>query len=129
MTPLAEARGSRGVPDRPLSDEWRTAQALTQQRALPAGSVVVSAPAPFAVGGLGRHLSEITGALERRGEAGRCICESDDPSLRSARERIGAKALRASLVPLARVSPAWRMWAASVGFDRRAARALPPADH
>lgn len=130
MTPLAEARGSRGVPDRPLSDEWRRAQAREQELALPAGSVVVSAPAPFALGGLGRHLSEILGALERRGQASFCICESEHPSLPSSpRHEIRGKALRASLAALARASPAWRMWAASVGFDRRAARALPAADH
>jgi glycosyltransferase involved in cell wall biosynthesis len=34
-----------------------------------------------------------------------------------------------ALAPLARFSPAWRMWSASVRFDARAARGLFAADH
>jgi glycosyltransferase involved in cell wall biosynthesis len=39
----------------------------------------------------------------------------------------GALAVR--LAPFIRLSPAWRMWAASVAFDEQAVRRLPTAEH
>ena len=50
--------------------------AVRQQAVLPSGSVLVSCPAPFGVGGLGRHLDEIVAALDRSGEQTVCVCGS-----------------------------------------------------
>ena len=93
---------------------------------MPAGRVVVSCPAPYGTGGLGRHLEEIMLALERRGEPGTCISSTSLPT-----EPGGAGRLRpaALLAPLMRFSPAGRMWTGSVRFDERAAGALGAADH
>ena len=38
-------------------------------------------------------------------------------------------ALTPALRPFARVSPAWRLWLTSIGFDANAARRLPEAGH
>jgi glycosyltransferase involved in cell wall biosynthesis len=100
-----------------------------QEQALPSGRAVVSCPAPFGVGGLGRHLSEIVAALDRRERPSVYICESPNPSFApSGRRDLRRRVLSAALAPLARFSPAWRMWSASAGFDTYAARFLPPAD-
>jgi glycosyltransferase involved in cell wall biosynthesis len=106
--------------------EMRARATRLQEEAMPSGSVVVSCPAPYGAGGLGRHLEEIMDALERRGEPGTCISDADLPP-----EREGVRVPRpaAMLAPLVRFSPAGRMWTGSVRFDERAARALPGADH
>ena len=54
-----------------------------QEAVLPSGRVVVSCPAPYGVGGLGRHLKELAGALDRRRQPRVCICAP--PALPSAR--------------------------------------------
>jgi glycosyltransferase involved in cell wall biosynthesis len=129
MTPLAEARGSQGAANGPFNSEWRAAAARMQEQALASGRAVVSCPAPFGVGGLGRHLGEIVGALDRRERPHVYICESPNPDFApSGRRDLRGRMLSAALAPLARFSPSWRMWGASVGFDAHAARALPPAD-
>lgn len=98
--------------------------------ALPAGRAVVSCPAPFGSGGLGRHLKELVDALDRRGQRPAVISEGapETAALRASRQSrslVGARAL----APLARTSAAWRIWAASVAFDSYAARRLAPAEH
>ncbi len=129
MTPLAEARGSEGAAGGPLDGEWRAAAARTQEQALPSGRAFVSCPAPFGAGGLGRHLSEIVGALGRRERPYVYICESPNPAFPpSGRRDLRGRALGAALAPLARFSPSWRMWGVSAGFDAYAARSLSPAD-
>jgi glycosyltransferase involved in cell wall biosynthesis len=111
-----------------------------QEAALPPGEVVVSCSAPFAAGGLGRHLQEIVEALDRRQPPGLCICGSSADYITEAstgpprRERgahgAGAAAFAAAIAPLTRFSPAWRAWRAHVEFDARAAQRLPAAsDH
>ncbi|HEX4188469.1 MAG TPA: glycosyltransferase family 4 protein [Solirubrobacteraceae bacterium] len=111
----------------PLDERWRADRMTVQEAAVPAGSAVVSCPAPYGGGGLGRHLQEIVQALERREQAPQVVCESaDEPAGR----RPGAGELARLLRPVGRFSPAWRMWAASVRFDSAAAeRPLRPADH
>jgi glycosyltransferase involved in cell wall biosynthesis len=127
MTRLTDANVSREGPGPPLGAEWRAQAERIQEAALPRGRVVVSGPAPLGVGGLGRHLREIVDALERGNQTNVCLCEdTDSPASTSSRRR---RDLATALAPLVRFSPAWRMWAASVGFDADAARRLPAADH
>jgi glycosyltransferase involved in cell wall biosynthesis len=124
MTPSSEPDGGEpGLAEPALGPRWRARSAAEQSAALPAGRLLVSCPAPYGVGGLGRHLQETIDAAERAGAVSQCICASV-PSL------VGvAPAFARVLAPLTRFSPSWRMWAGSVGFDRRAAAALPDADH
>jgi glycosyltransferase involved in cell wall biosynthesis len=100
-----------------------------QEQAMPAGETVVSCPAPYGVGGLGRHLEEIVEALERRGRRPVYLSEDDDTRRASRRGRPRMAELIGAFKPLGRLSPAWRMWAVSVEFDASRARALPPAEH
>jgi glycosyltransferase involved in cell wall biosynthesis len=97
---------------------------------MPSGRVVVSCSAPLGGGGLGRHMQEIVGALDRRGQQSVHICEEscERPSS-PAHPRSRPSVLTTMLAPVARVDPAWRQWTASVRFDLDAARRLPPADH
>jgi glycosyltransferase involved in cell wall biosynthesis len=114
-------------PRAPLGAGWRARMERAQQDALPLGRTVVSCPAPYGVGGLGRHLSEIAEALERSGGPAARIIDAAAASGPAAR-RLGLPELLGAVAPLARFSPAWRMWSASVRFDARAARGLGGAD-
>jgi glycosyltransferase involved in cell wall biosynthesis len=114
-----------------LDASWRAGVEGMQTAALPPGSVTVSCSAPFGVGGLGRHLQEIAAALQRRGEGScQCVCEPGGAARppRPCRE-VHPGALSRARLALARPSQAWRIWAASVGFDSAAARALPVTEH
>ncbi len=95
---------------------------------MPAGEVVVSCSAPIGGGGLGRHLEEVLGALRRSGVAAMCICEDPDGEPPSGAERLTRALMRALRAP-GRISPAWRMWRASMEFDLYAAHRLPAAGH
>jgi glycosyltransferase involved in cell wall biosynthesis len=112
------------VGEAPLGAGWRARAAGAQEAALPDGRLVVSCPAPYGGGGLGRHLKETVEAAERTGHEAQCICNSEPHQPGGSRTRAG---LVGALAPLARFSPAWRIWAGSVEFDRRAAAALPPS--
>jgi glycosyltransferase involved in cell wall biosynthesis len=113
-----------------LGEEWRAARVQAQARALPSAGVVLSCPTTPGMGGLGRHFNEIRGALERQGSPPATLTDAgSDAHERSPARGVGERLLSASVAPLARVSPAARMWAASVAFDSRAARELPPAEH
>jgi glycosyltransferase involved in cell wall biosynthesis len=104
-----------------------------QERVVPSGQVVVSCPAPFGAGGLGRHLKEIADALDRRGQPAICMCGvalgHTSPSASSSHHELRVSGLATSLRPLTRFSPAWGNLRRSVAFDGYAARRLPPADH
>ncbi len=125
----SEPLRSVGPPAGPLDASWREHAEALQERALPAGRVVLTGPAPYGVGGLGRHMLEIVQALERRGQPpvyvrdlsgdGHAKTSSGGPTL----------ALLGAVAPLARFSPAGRMWIGSVRFDEQAARSLPEAEH
>lgn len=119
---------SKAATSSPFDAAWRARAASAQEAVLPTGHVVLSCPAPFGGGGLGRHLSELDAALARRGAERVCVCESAR-RLRSGSPRSPARrGLASRLAPLVRHSPAWRMWAASAGFDADAAHALPAAE-
>ncbi len=124
MTPAIEA---------PLLGCNRRAEAqAAQEAALPAGRVVVTCGAPFASGGLGRHLQEIVQTLDRRGRQRSYICSSDTVGFDGTRSSTAGPRpswRTTALAPLARVSPGWRLWRTRVEFDAHCARALPPADH
>jgi glycosyltransferase involved in cell wall biosynthesis len=130
MTTVTEAGEPTALPEGPLDEHWRSAAAAQQERVLPRGSVLVSAPAPFGAGGLGRHLSEIWGALQRSGQEAACICESEHASTPPMPARSAQARLRkAAMTPVSRFSPAWRRWSVSVDFDSRAARAIQSSKH
>ena len=123
MTASTDVPVSSDRPEQPLGATWRAQAAKTQQESLPSGPAAVSCPSRVGSGGLGRHLQEILDALERGGARSACICEEPD----TAHGRV--RGLTDALAPLTRFSPAWRMWTASVAFDRDAARRLPGAEH
>jgi glycosyltransferase involved in cell wall biosynthesis len=113
----------------PLDTAWRTRALAAQDAALPHGRVVLSCPAPFGGGGLGRHLGELDAALARGRSERVCICEGAPHAPGDSPQSPARRGAITRLAPLARRSPAWRMWAASAGFDTDAARSLPAAEH
>jgi glycosyltransferase involved in cell wall biosynthesis len=130
MTSSTDPRPASAHPAAVLGSDWRARALAEQQDSLPAGDVVVSGPAPFGGGGLGRHLQEIVEALARLEQPHAYICEgSPMDALRARRAMPAAGALAALAAPLARFSPPWSMWRASVRFDAQAARRLPSAEH
>ena len=101
---------------------------------MPPGQVVVSSPAPFGAGGLGRHLEELVDALDRRGPPAICMCGVALPHAAlppsPLRHELHVSGLGASLGPLTRFSPAWK----NLRRERRCSTAtprseLPRADH
>jgi glycosyltransferase involved in cell wall biosynthesis len=77
---------------------------------------------------LGRHLAEIAGALERRGEPAMRVIDSAAALHKERARTPGVAEIVGALTPLARFSPAWRMWSTSVRFDTAAARLIGEAD-
>jgi glycosyltransferase involved in cell wall biosynthesis len=127
MTRSAEPESRRR--EQGLGSDWRAQAAAEQEAALPGGETVISCPAPFGSGGLGRHLKEIVDATARRGRQGTYIAEGAPrpAAVRAARPSLALAG--ALLAPLARHSAAARAWSASVAFDGYAARRLPRAEH
>jgi glycosyltransferase involved in cell wall biosynthesis len=127
--------GTAGVrPEGPLGTRWRAAREAAQEQAMPSGQTVVSSPAPFGAGGLGRHLQEIADALDRRGgPPAICMCgvahqgQRPSPTTSSRHHELHVSGLATSLRPLTRFSPAWSNLRQSVAFDGYAARRLPGA--
>lgn len=112
----------------PLDASWRAGRLLAQERALPSGSAVVSCPAPYGSGGLGRHSQEIVEALERAGQPAVYISDADR---RAASRTTGTRAAlaRGTWGTVIRSFPAWRISRRSGRFDDYAASNLPRADH
>jgi glycosyltransferase involved in cell wall biosynthesis len=100
---------------------------------MPPGQVVVSCPAPFGAGGLGRHLKEIADAVDRRGQPAICLCGVArghmSGSSSSSHHELHVSGLSTSLGRLTRFSPAWDSLRRSVAFDGYAAQRLPAAEH
>lgn len=118
-----------------MGASWREAALRAQQAALPDGHVAVSCSAPLGVGGLGRHLGEISGALDRAGRPNEVISGSTPaPAPSHARHgaAIGRRRPRLSGL-LARapipMSPGVRTRASMADFDAYAAARLPRAEH
>jgi glycosyltransferase involved in cell wall biosynthesis len=131
MTSSADPRSSGPQAREPLDVTWRSERERTQDAALPRGRVVVSCAAPFGSGGLGRHVEEVVDALDRIGQPSTCICAPGGGTAASppSRRELRPRGLAAALVALARRTPSWRAWSASVAFDAQAARELPALDH
>jgi glycosyltransferase involved in cell wall biosynthesis len=91
-----------------------------------AENAVLSCSAAYGAGGLGRHLSEMLGALERAGNPAGCLCGGGGEA--TGCQAVSPDGLTSAVGRLARRSPAWRMRSASVAFDLAAARALPAAE-
>ncbi len=100
---------------------------------MPPGQVVVSSPAPFGSGGLGRHLEELVNALDRRGPPAICMCGVALPHAplppSPLRHELHMSGIARSLRPLTRFSPAWTSLRESIAFDGQAAKQLPAAEH
>jgi glycosyltransferase involved in cell wall biosynthesis len=118
----------------PLGAEWRARAARAQEEVVPRGAVTISCSAPFGVGGLGRHLQEITEALERLGRRPTVLSGSEraEPSLaaRSPRHPLGIPYLfdALSAMPLPS-TPGINARAFMAEFDAHAAERLAPAEH
>ncbi len=114
----------------PFGRRWRAEREGVQEAALPRGRVVLSCSAPFATGGLGRHLQEISGAFDRAGSPASVLCgRTPSAAPPPARTELEAGPLARALDPLFRFSPAWSTWKAAVSFDRVAAANLPEGEH
>ncbi len=103
-----------------------------QEQVVPArGRVVVSCPAPFGGGGLGRHLKEFVDAIDRRGERAICLCgvSRGTPSQSPTRHELCPHRMTSAIRPLLRFSPALGYLRHSIAFDICAERNLPEADH
>jgi glycosyltransferase involved in cell wall biosynthesis len=130
MTALREPRAGKDSSRQAPEGDWRAQALQVQEAALPAGRFVVSCSAPGGVGGLGRHLDEILGALDRRAQPTVRIDGSARAGDRSARlrPRLPSRSEVLARLPM-RFSAATRLLAYSVDFDSYAARRLPAADH
>jgi glycosyltransferase involved in cell wall biosynthesis len=133
MTGSTEPDAAESKREGPLGASWRAQSEAAQEHALASGPTVVSCPAPFGAGGLGRHLKEIADASVRRGEAAICLC-GEALGHSSATESSLHRQLHlwdppAPVRQLLRRSPAWRNLWRSVAFDRAATRHLPAAKH
>jgi glycosyltransferase involved in cell wall biosynthesis len=112
-----------------------TDRLAAQEQVLPPGQVVVSCPAPFGAGGLGRHLQELVDALDRRGPPAICMCgvaqqgQRSSPAASPLRHELHVSGPASTLRPLTRFSPAWSNLRQSVAFDGYAAHRLPAAEH
>lgn len=130
MTNSAEvgAAESEGL----LPAGWRAQRERGQEEVLPGGGrVVVSCAAPFASGGLGRHLEEFVEAIARRGEPAVCLCRASrgTPSQSPLHRELHPREPAAALKPFLRLSPALGYLRHGVAFDACAARNLPRAEH
>ena len=134
MTGSTDPNAAQGAQSQlPLGAEWRAAREAVQERVLPSGQVVVSSPAPFGAGGLGRHLKEIVDALDRRGPPAVCLCgvalPHMSPSASPLHHELHVSGLTTSLRRLTRFSRSWSHLRLSVAFDGYAAERLPAAEH
>lgn len=127
---MTSTESSTRTAEGPLGPRWRAESASVQESALPSGRIVVSCPANVSgAGGLGRHLEEITDALERCAQPTVYVTGAT----RASSQVAAGQGLRvrgpAALARVMRFSPAWRYWRTSVEFDAYAARVLPSGDH
>jgi glycosyltransferase involved in cell wall biosynthesis len=133
MTSSTDPPAAQARAEGPLGAKWRAEREAAQERVMPTGQVVVSSPAPFGAGGLGRHLKELADALDRRGPPVICMCGvalAHAPVAPSPlRHELPVSRVAAALRPLTRFSPAWTSLRESIAFDGQAAKHLPAADH
>jgi glycosyltransferase involved in cell wall biosynthesis len=117
----------------PFDGAWRSEREAAQQQAVPSGRVTLSCSAPFAGGGLGRHVQELWGALSRAGAGTRLLCgpSSEHRGVSPPPERVEVQP-----GPLSRLgtrllmpSPAWSTWQSARGFDLCARRHIGAAEH
>jgi glycosyltransferase involved in cell wall biosynthesis len=133
MTSSTDPGAAEAKSEGRLGADWRAAREAVQEQVLPAGHVVVSCPAPFGVGGLGRHLKEISDAVDRRGPAAICMCgvalAHTARSTSDLRHELRASGRGTRVRRLLRFAPAWANLRRSVAFDSVAAVQLPQAEH
>ncbi len=112
---------------------WRAQREAAQQRAVPGGRVALSCSAPFAGGGLGRHLQELYGALQRAGAETTLICgpSAGVRGVAAPPGRIEISRGRFSGVVdrVTALSPALSTWRSGVDFDAGASRRLGSVEH
>ncbi|HXB15531.1 MAG TPA: glycosyltransferase family 4 protein [Solirubrobacteraceae bacterium] len=100
---------------------------------MPGGRVALSCSAPFAGGGLGRHLQELYGALQRAGAETTLIC-GPSAGVRGAaappgRIEISRGRLSGVVDRVTALSPALSTWKSGVDFDAGASRRLGSVEH
>jgi glycosyltransferase involved in cell wall biosynthesis len=136
MTASTEAGRLDSEASAPLGDRWREEALREQRAAMPHGDVALTCSAPFDTGGLGRHLSELAGAL--RAVNGRPpICISGDRPARDSLEGESRAARGDVRIPswgrllrrLPLIAPGLRTWAYMNEFDVMSAKSLPRAEH
>lgn len=117
----------------PFDVAWRAEREALQVEGVPSGRVTLSCSAPFAGGGLGRHLQELWGALGRSGAETRLLC---GPS--SAHRGVTPPADRVEVSPgrvaaLTRralsASPALTTWYSARDYDLAARRHIGQGEH
>jgi glycosyltransferase involved in cell wall biosynthesis len=114
----------------PLGAGWRAEAESAQEAVLPSGRVVVTCAASQGIAGLGRHLQEITDALDRAEQPSVCISAATRAASPGSPYRaLGVPGLASVLGPLTHFSPVWKRWKGRVEFDAYAAARLPAADH
>jgi glycosyltransferase involved in cell wall biosynthesis len=133
MTRSTEPPATSSATPQPLGTSWRARREAEQEHVLPSGQIVVSCPAPFGTGGLGRHLKEIADAAGRRESPAVCLCTAalghSTPTGSPLHHELRPRVSRGPLARLARFSPSWRNLRRSVAFDELAARELPAGEH
>lgn len=133
MTSSTDPEAAEAKSDGPFGTSWRAQREALQQGLMPSGQVVVSSPAPFGAGGLGRHLKEIADAIDRGGQPAICMCGEArghmSGSCSSLHHELRVSGLATSLGRLTRFSPAWNSLRRSIAFDGYAAQRLPAAEH
>jgi glycosyltransferase involved in cell wall biosynthesis len=133
MTRLIDPEASDVRVAGAFGTRWRAERERLQEQLMPSGQVVVSCPAPFGAGGLGRHLKELADAIDRNGPPAICMCGRARghmaPSESPLHHELDVSGPAASLSRLTRFSPAWNSLRQSVAFDGCAARRLPSAEH
>jgi glycosyltransferase involved in cell wall biosynthesis len=112
---------------------WRAEREAAQELAVPAGRVALSCSAPFAGGGLGRHLQELYGALGRTGAATTLIC-GPSATVRGVappqgRIEISRGPVSGLLDRALALSPALSTWRSGVDFDAAASGRLGSPEH
>ncbi len=136
MTASTEAGRLDSEAGAPLGDRWRERALREQRAAMPHGEVALTCSAPFDTGGLGRHLSELAGALRAVNERPPICISGDRPARdslegesRAARGDVRIPSWGRLLSGLPLISPGLRTWAYMSEFDTMSARSLPRAEH
>lgn len=111
-----------------VSNDWRADAKRAQREVLDDGPGVVSGPAPYGGGGLGRHLAELVEALRDRGSLAGYLSRlprAEDVGNLGSRVEVPRIAAFAMQTPWIRRSPGRSVRVTTTAFDTAASRRLP----